>query len=281
MKRLMPSQLLLSNILVLILLGISFNLSLCAQSSKSLKTDSIDLRSSASPQPSIEVSESPVASPTNIDDTAMKLKWFFTTVVYPVIVGGVFLLLIGSIVYVISKGEGFGYVRRITGALLPLLLLTFMLLVNDKGNDPIKSFFLNWNPIIYLVFGILIGIALVELGKHLINTDDDRWGSIYNLFLSLMVVFLLYSIMKGFLDSLIYFLFSMIMAGGLDIVFGTPMELEKKGSSNAQLLHRQREREAREATVSQPLNRPPSEDSAKPQPNILSRMYHKPEKDKS
>lgn len=174
------------------------------------------------PQP--QASEEVDDSQTQLGKTADGLKWFFTVLVYPALVGGVFLLLLGSIFYVTGKGRGFGYVRRATGALLPFLLLTFMLLVTDKGDDPIREFFVNRNSFIYLFAGIAIGVTLVEFGKYLIQTDDDRRGSIYNLFLSAMVVFLLYSIMKGFLDKLIYFLFAMIMAGGMDIVFGKPLE---------------------------------------------------------
>jgi hypothetical protein len=220
----MPSRQLLSTILMLIFWGISLNLSLHAQGPENSTPVLAEPSPAQGQQAQTQVNEQSVASETLMEKTADGLKWFFTVLVYPAIVGSIFLLLIGSIIYIISKGKGFGSIRRLTGALLPLLLLTFMLLVTDKGDDPIKSVFLNRNPFIYLFLGILIGIVLVELGKRLIKTDDDRWGSIYNLFLSSMVVFLLYSIMKGFLDSLIYFLFSMIMAGGLDIVFGAPME---------------------------------------------------------
>jgi hypothetical protein len=99
-----------------------------------------------------------------------------------------------------------------------------MLLITDAGDDPVKEFFVNRGSLTYLIMGIVIGVALMEFGKYLMQTDDDRQGSIYNLFLSSMVVFLLYSIMKGFLDKLIYFLFAMIMAGGIDIVFAKPFE---------------------------------------------------------
>lgn len=233
--------------LVLLLCAMSFCL-LCypqgTQDSKSVKQQGRPLPPSdraqlqANPTPGNQVvstppNEEPTASPNLSAKTADGLKWFFTVLVYPAVVGGVFLLLICSIIYIIGQGQGFGYVRRTTGALLPLLLLTFMLLVTDKADDPVKSFFLNRNPFIYVFVGLVLGIALVELGKRLIRTDDDRWGSIYNLFLSFMFVFLLYSIMKGFLDSLIYFLFSMIMSGGLDIIFGEPMESKARSARSS------------------------------------------------
>jgi len=209
-----------------------------------------------------QTTEEPSPSPALLDKTAYGLKWFFTVLVYPGVVVGIFLVLIISIVYVVQNGEGFGYVRRITGALLPPLMLTFMLLITDKGDDPIKSFFLNRNPFIYLFVGFIVGLALVEFGKRLINTDDDRWGSIYNLFLSSMLVFLLYSIMKGFLDSLVYFLFSMIMAGGLDIVFGRPMESGKLRTKTAS------------PTILSQLGTQDKESS-----RVESRVYTRPEKD--
>lgn len=220
MKLSKPSRVLIS-LVMLILCWVAFDFAIHAQVPESSSSP----QAQPSPQSVTQLDE-PV-SETLMEKTASGLRWFFTVVVYPAIVCTIFLLLIGSIIHIIGKGKGYGSVRRLTGALLPLLLLTFMLLVTDKGEDPIRSFFLNRSLLVYLVAGILIGIALVELGKRLVKTDDDRMGSIYNVFLSLMVVFLLYSIMKGFLDSLIYFLFSMTMAGGLDIVFGAPMEPQK------------------------------------------------------
>lgn len=222
-----PSQMVVTALFVLLLLAP--NVAVYSQASASTP----DQAQSQSPQPppSINIETSPSLA----EKTGSGLKWFFTVLVYPAIVVGVFILLVLSIFYVTSNGSGFGYIRRFTGALLPVLLLTFILLQGDKGEDPIKSFLLNRNPFIYVFSGILIGILLVEFGKRLIRTDDDRWGAIYNLFLSLMVVFLLYSYMKGFLDSLIYFLFSMIMAGGLDIIFGQPMEFANATSTTKRI----------------------------------------------
>lgn len=205
--------------------------------------------------------------PTEMERTAGNLKWFFTALVYPALVGAIFLLLVISIIYIIGKGNGFGYVRRITGALLPLLMLTFMLLVTDKGDDPIKSFFLWIPPFLYLIGGTAIGIILIEFGRRFMNTDDDRWGSVYNIFLSLMVVFILYSIMKGFLDSLFYFLFAMIMAGGLDIVFrgqsGPSLEIASPMISGKRHIKSQRERVEKSGVSSEP-------DAYSVQPDYLS-----------
>lgn len=162
----------------------------------------------------------------DLERTATGLRWFFTTLVYPILVVAILLLLLASIAYIIGKGYGFGRVRRFTGGLLPFLMLTFMLLVTEKGNDPIKGFFLSVHPFLYLFGGVAGGIIVIELGRRFMKTDDDRWGSVFNLFLGFMVVFILYSLMKSFLDTLVYFLFAMIMAGGLDIIFRGPSERE-------------------------------------------------------
>ncbi|HXI26338.1 MAG TPA: hypothetical protein VNG71_20965 [Pyrinomonadaceae bacterium] len=207
---------------VLLLCAVSFCQVSYTQGTQDSRTAQAQLQPSPTP-----VDAQATATPNLSERTADGLKWFFTVLVYPAVVGGVFVLLVFCIIYIIVQGQG-GYVRRTTGAVLPFLFLMFMLRVTDKADDPVKSFFLNRNPFIYVVVGTVLGIALVELGKRLIRTDDHRWGSIYNLFLSFMFVFLLYSIMKGFLDSLVYFLFSMIMSGGLDIVFFGQPESETR-----------------------------------------------------
>jgi hypothetical protein len=173
------------------------------------------------------------APETQIEKTAEWLKWLFTALVYPVLVGSVFILLLVAIIYIIVRGTGFGRIRRFTGGLLPFLMLTFMLLVTDKGTDPIKDFSLSISPFIYLPLGTAIGISLVELGRKYVRSDDDRWASVFNLFISLMLVFLLYSLMKRFLDVLVYFLFSMIMAGGMDIVLRAPESNEAESKTGS------------------------------------------------
>lgn len=206
------SKLFLGSTLFLISL-VLFSVNVYAQGNRGETATAQQSSAVSSPQAEIEPGK-----------TGENLKWFFTVLVYPALVVAVFLLLLGSVIYVTGHGSGFGFVRRATGALLPFLLLTFMLLVTEKGDDPVKEFFLNRSALTYILIGVVVGAALVECGKRLMQTDDDRAGSIYNLFLSSMVVFLLYSFMKGFLDNLIYFLFSMIMAGGIDIVFGRPFK---------------------------------------------------------
>ena len=107
-------------------------------------------------EPAIQSQPSVTESPTEMGKTAEGLKWFFTVLVYPDLVCGVFLLLLGSIFYVTTNAHGFGFVRRATGALLPFLLLTFMLLITDAGDDPVKEFFVNRGALTHLIIGIVI-----------------------------------------------------------------------------------------------------------------------------
>jgi hypothetical protein len=267
-----PRKQLTSLTLLLLLCVLGFCAISCSQGAPGAKAQVQPPANEQAPSPTIEQA---VSSPDLSERTADSLKWFFTALVYPAVVGGVFLLLFFCVLYITGQGQGFGYVRRTTGALLPVLFLTFMLLVTDKGDDPVRSFFLNRNPFIYILAGIILGVALVELGKRLIRTDDDQWGSIYNLFLSFMFVFLLYSIMKGFLDSLIYFLFSMIMSGGLDIVFGRPMEFET--GRPRELFVEYEGLGAKSSRESESVAPPrPSKETERPKPNVESRLYSRP-----
>ena len=79
------------------------------------------------------------------------LRWIFTYIFYPIVVIGIFIYVVGVIVYLVSEAKGLSVVRRITAAVLPLLFLIFVVLSTDKNSEWVRQFFLSINPIILLV----------------------------------------------------------------------------------------------------------------------------------
>lgn len=152
------------------------------------------------------------------------LRQLFTYVFYPAVVIGLFLYIIGVIVFLIREAKDLDKVRRVTAAVLPVLLLIFIALATDKSSEPLKQFILSLSPFVLLGIGAATGIALVELARFLVPSDLEIGPSIYALFTSSIGVFMLYSIMQDIMGSLHLFLFGMLIIGGLDIVFLGPPE---------------------------------------------------------
>ena len=153
-----------------------------------------------------------------MDTISYILKSIFTYLFYPAIVLGVFASIVLAVMSIVSEGKERGFIRRLTGALLPVILLVFVIIAIDTKDDPITQF-LRWIPVFFhLIIGVVIGVAAVEISRY-IDDKEDTAASIYALFLSSIGVFMLYSIMQGFLGSLNYFLFGAVVAAGLDVIF--------------------------------------------------------------
>jgi hypothetical protein len=151
------------------------------------------------------------------------LKGLFTFLLYPLLIIGLFGFIAIFIAMIVSEASRlYSRVRRLTGAFLPVVILIFIVLVSDQEREPIKIFLLSIPVTIHLAIGSVAGLAIVELGRHLMKLSDDTGPSVYALFLSSVGVFMLYSIMQGILGSLNYFLFGLAVVGGLDVIFRGP-----------------------------------------------------------
>jgi hypothetical protein len=156
----------------------------------------------------------------NTYDSAINIvRWVFTQLLYPLIIIGVFLLIIGFIFRIVDQGRGSGRVRRATGAVLPLIFLVFVLMLVEQANEPVQRFLSSTNPLYHWVAGAIIGVFLLELGIRLQKSDFEIGPALYTLFLSFVSMFILYSAMQRFLAQLNYFLISLIGTSGLYIIF--------------------------------------------------------------
>ena len=123
------------------------------------------------------------------------LRGFFTFFLYPLLIIGLFGFIAIFIVRIVSEANRlYSRVRRLTGAFLPIVILIFIVLVSDQEKEPVKTFLLSIPVVIHLSIGAVAGLAIVELGRHLMKLSDDTGPSVYSLFLSSVGVFILYSI---------------------------------------------------------------------------------------
>jgi hypothetical protein len=147
------------------------------------------------------------------------LRWAFIYIFYPIIILAVFVILVTTIVILVKDAtDEKGLIRRLTGAVLPVVILVFFVL-SDQYDEPLRRSLLLIPIYAHFIVGAMIGIIMIEIGRALWNTTSDAGAASFILFLSLVGVFMVYSFMQGFLGTLNYFLLSTIVAGGLDLIF--------------------------------------------------------------
>jgi hypothetical protein len=167
-----------------------------------------------------------------IDKIRQSLIETFTTVFYPMVVFGVFAAL-GLLLLVITfNGKGaIAFVRRATGALLPFVVLVFLVTTDRRSVDAIAPVLLAAGGLGRFILGAFIGVALMELGKHLLRFDHDGAASLYALFVGIVAAFLVWAMMGGLLEALHPLLAGLVIAGGLHIVFRGPPRLSREGGT--------------------------------------------------
>ena len=152
------------------------------------------------------------------------LRWTFTYVFYPAIVVGVFAYILYLLASLVRDGDGTEVIRRFVAALLPLVVLVFIV-VSDEGPESISGILETTRPLFRFFVGAAVGTALMEAGKLLLKKDIEVGPALYAFFLSSVGVFLLYSIMIRKLQSMHMILLGLVVAGGLHIIFRGPPEI--------------------------------------------------------
>jgi hypothetical protein len=155
------------------------------------------------------------------------LRTAFTYVGYPVVILGIFVFIIAMIGTVFSRRRS---LRAATAAILPVAALVFIIITESEPTESLANI-VNAIPG-FLKFGIgaIAAIALLELGKRLLEADAEVGPPLYVLFLSTTGVFILYAIMSRLLASIHVLLFGFVIGGGMQIIFrGGP---EHDGTEN-------------------------------------------------
>ncbi|MFA7419337.1 MAG: hypothetical protein WCZ90_06585 [Melioribacteraceae bacterium] len=156
------------------------------------------------------------------------LRMVFTNFLYPALIILIMVYLFGLLIYLIVSGKGSSsYIRRSTGALLPIVLLVFGMAISSDSIKMIENALLTLPNIVQLILGAIIGTSLIEFGRYYLKSDIDGAASLLALFVSCIFSFILWCIMGGVLASLNYSLVGLILFGGLDIIFRGQVKKQK------------------------------------------------------
>jgi CDP-diglyceride synthetase len=150
-----------------------------------------------------------------MENIATVLKWVFTYVFYPGLILGIFLFIIGTVISLYHRTDSF---RVILAATLPIILLVFIV-INDANEQILKTFIDTENTWIHFLVGAFFGISIIEIGNRASRSLEPIFVALYSLYLSLIGVFILYSIMTTAIQSIHTMLFVLVIVGGLHAIF--------------------------------------------------------------
>ena len=151
------------------------------------------------------------------------LRWLFTYIFYPLMVIATFVLTVGLVLSIVENAKGTsGAIRRVTGALLPIISLVFFVVMSKESLGILENFLINLDPTLRIILGAASGGIVMELGKWLLGTELDGAASLYAMFLSTIVAFLLWAFMGGILPVLNTWLLGFLLGSGLHVIFRGP-----------------------------------------------------------
>jgi hypothetical protein len=160
------------------------------------------------------------------------LSFIIISLLYPLIVLAIFLGIIITVIGIVFGGREENRIRRAIGAILPIIVLAFI--INSTGEHTKNStptrmvnvslHDLAWwqQSLIIAIFGI-IGVALVEIGRFLLNKDSEIAASVYAMLLSCVISFIMWLYMYQALSDFDFYMIGFISGGLLDTIFrGVP-----------------------------------------------------------
>lgn len=148
------------------------------------------------------------------------MQWVFTYVLYPALLLGIFIFIIGTILVLFHRTDN---IRIIVASVLPLVFMVF-LVVSDSGYiNKMAAYLLDIPVSFHLISGIFAGILAIEAGNLAGRARSPIAEALFCLFLSAIGTFILFCIMTGVIKSIHTLLFGMVIAGGLHSIFrGVP-----------------------------------------------------------
>jgi hypothetical protein len=157
------------------------------------------------------------------------LRDLFLYILFPGIVMIVFLGLIVMLVVTIWGGNWRrGALRRAIGALLPLVVLVFVVAADTAKTQFWVARISSIRPAIQFLIGLAVGLVFMEIGKRLPRSTSVVAKSIFAMFVSASFAFLLWSVVVGILPYLHQLLLGFLVACGLHITFRGLKEGEQK-----------------------------------------------------
>jgi len=94
------------------------------------------------------------------------LRWIFAWLLFPVVVLGLFYCLIHVNVLLIEAAKDIGgRVRRLVGALLPAVVLIFLVTASDEPKKAIELYLLSLSTKTKIISGAVLGALLIRVGQ--------------------------------------------------------------------------------------------------------------------
>lgn len=158
-------------------------------------------------------------------DTPKVIAWitaFVTSVLYPLILLGVFALVVLGVVYAVKGAHRAdpetGRIRALVGSLLPIVILVFIVLASPSGAlfQASVTGLPGWFQI---VIGAGLGVFIMLSGIWVTEQSRVVAFSLYALVLSALAAFLLYCLVQGFVDQVHLYWLGGILGAGLYTVF--------------------------------------------------------------
>jgi len=151
------------------------------------------------------------------------LGGIFGYIFYPAIIIGVFIYIFASICNIIEKASGTkSSTRRSTAAILPVIGLVFLYALGGDEKETLRLLLNQMSTVLRFVFGAIIAVFVLEMGKLMLHFDNDIGPSVYILFLSFLGVSIIYCFMGGFFQVIQLILMGAVVAGGLHVIFRGP-----------------------------------------------------------
>ncbi len=160
------------------------------------------------------------------------LNWIFPHLLYPLILIGIFLVIADMLWMLVSASSSrLGKIRRITGALLPWVVLVFVFTVDPTVFDPLKDLIGQVDWLGQLVIGAVSSVLVLEIGKLLMKTEGDGPAALFAVVLSGFGAFIVLVIMKGILESVNFALMGLVVAGAIHVIFRGLPEVDRTKTS--------------------------------------------------
>ena len=168
----------------------------------------------------------PTTMVASIQEAQRWLTGLITDILYPVVILAILGYVIISIIVIVGEARDTGgSIRRSFGALIPVVVLVFMVTTTPSVSENLQaiSAFPEWAK---FGLGAVLGVGVLQLGNYLSGSDGEIGGAIYALLLSAVGTFLIYMFLMGHLAALHYFFFGLVVFGLLNVVFfGLPKYL--------------------------------------------------------
>ncbi len=146
------------------------------------------------------------------------LRQMVTDFFYPALAIGILIYIGVAIIAIVRRSSGASAIRRLVGALLPVIILIFAMVAESERSFPLTSYIARIEFWYDMGLGVMIGATAFLLRKLLSRRNADRIASLDTLFLSALGVFILYFIIQNALWILAPILFGMVICFGLFVI---------------------------------------------------------------